>query len=142
MGRSTNITYRLPCAVIVISGTVRRTLDKDRDAGKTLDDMRADLVSKTVQVRHQADDRSDRTVTVKGGWFFQYKSSFSLQEDGRLAKASSETAGAGAELISAGATLAGVALAAAKVTFDAAGEREAEKRRRDNYKRAYEQVAD
>ena len=83
MGRSTKITYRLPCAVIVISGTVRRTLDKDRDVGKTLDGMRAELVSKTVQVRHQADDGSDRTVTVKGGWFFQYKSSFSCQEDGR-----------------------------------------------------------
>ena len=141
MGRSTKITYRLPCAVTVISGTVRRTLDKDRDVGKTLDGMRAELVSKTVQVRHQADDGSDRTVTVKGGWFFQYKSSFSFQEDGRLTKASSETTGAGTELISAGATLAGVALAAAKVTFDAAEERKVEKRRRDSYKMAYDEVA-
>ena len=141
MGRSTKITYRLPCAVIVISGTVRRTLDKDRDVGKTLDDMRAELVSKTVQVRHQADDRSDQTVAVKGGWFLQYKSSFSLQEDGRLTKASSETTGAGAELISAGATLAGVALAAAKVTFDDREERKVDKRRKDHYKMAYEEVA-
>lgn len=141
MGRSTKITYRLPCAVIVISGTVRRTLDKDRDVGKTLDGMRAELVSKTVQVRHQADDESGRAVTAKGGWFFQYKSSFSLQEDGRLTKASSETTGAGTELISAGATLAGAALAAAKVTFGAAEERRVDKRRKDSYKMAHEEVA-
>ena len=141
MVRSTKITYRLPCAVIVISGTVRRTLDKDRDVGKTLDGMQAELVSKTVQVRHQADDGSDRTVAVKGGWFFQYKSSFSFQEDGRLTKASSETVGAGTELISAGATLAGTALAVAKVTFDAAEERQVEKRRKDRYTMAYENIA-
>jgi hypothetical protein len=141
MGRSANITYRLPCAVIVISGTVRRTLDKDRDPGQTVDGVRAELVSKTVQVRHQADDGSDRTVTVKGGWFFQYKSSFSLQEEGRFRKASAESSGPVAELISAGATLAGVALAAAKVTFEAAEGRTVEKRRRDNYKMAYEEVA-
>jgi hypothetical protein len=141
MGRSAEITYRLPCAVIVISGTVRRTLDQDRDVGKTLDGMRAELVSKTVQVRHQADDESDRTVTVKGGWLLQYKSSFNLNEDGRLTKASSETTGAGTELISAGASLAGVALAAAKVTFDAAEEREAESRRKNHYQMAHEEVA-
>jgi hypothetical protein len=141
MGRSTEITYRLPCGVIVISGTVRRTLDQDRDVGKTLRDMPAELVSKTVQVRHQADDGPGRTVTVKGGWFFQYKSSFSLTEDGRLTKASSEATGAGTELISAGATVAGVALAAARVTFAAAEERTAERRRKDSYQMAHEEVA-
>jgi hypothetical protein len=96
MGRSTKITYRLPCAVIVISGTVRRTLDKDRDPRKTIGDMRPEMVSKTVLVRHQADDGSGQTVTIKGGWFLQYKSSFSFQEDGRLTQASSETTGGGA----------------------------------------------
>jgi hypothetical protein len=142
MGRSTDITYRLPCAVIVISGTVRRTLDEDRDPGKTIGEMRAELVSKTVLVRHQAENGSGRKVTVKGGWFFQYKSSFSVQEDGRLTKASSETTGAGTELISAGATLAGTALAAAKVTFDTPEERKVEKSRRDNYQMEQEEVAD
>src|SRR5690242_18275949 len=141
MGRSTKMTYRLPCAVIVISGTVRRTLDKDRDPRKTIGDMRAELVSKTVLVRHQADDGSDQTVTIKGGWFLQYKSSFSFQEDGRLTQASSEATGAGAELISAGATLAGTALAAA-VTFGPDEERAAAKQRKDSYKREYEEVAD
>jgi hypothetical protein len=141
MGRSTNITYRLPCAVIVISGTVRRTLDKDRDPAKTIGEMRAELVSKTVLVRHQADDGSSRTVTIRGGWLFQYKSSFSFQEDGRLTKASSETTGAGTELISAGATLAGTALAAARVTFGTEEERAAEKHRKDDYQMQYDKVA-
>jgi hypothetical protein len=142
MGRSTKITYRLPCAVIVISGTVRRTLDKDRDPRKTIGDMRPEMVSKTVLVRHQADDGSGQTVTIKGGWFLQYKSSFSFQEDGRLTQASSETTGAGTELISAGATLAGTALAAARVTFGPDDERTAAKQRKDVYKREYEDVAD
>jgi hypothetical protein len=142
MGRSTKITYRLPCAVIVISGTVRRTLDQDRDPGKTLGQMRAELASKTVLVRHQAEDAADRTVTVKGGWFLQYKSSFSFQEDGRLTKASAETTGAGTELISAGATLAGTALAAARVTFAPSEERSVSIRRKDSYQREHEEVAD
>lgn len=138
MGRQTQFTYRLPCAVAVVSGTVRRVTDLD--VGTALGDTRAELLNKTVEIRHQADDAFVVTGTVKGGWFFQYKASFAMKEDGRLTKASSEATGAGAEVISAGATLTGFAMAAAPVVFDPSAQ-ELEMKRKAAYLADHEDVA-
>ena len=111
MARTTTISYRLPRAVLVISGATRRTHDSVVNGDKLLADMPAKLVSHVIEVRHGAEPGTARTVTVRGGWLFQYTASFTTTEDGRLTKASSEATGAGSDLVSAGATLAGVALA-------------------------------
>ena len=138
MARSTTVAYRLPCAVLVVTGTLRRTLDEDDPAHKDgFAGVAPTLVSKTVTLRHQADETALRTVVVKGGLFFQYKASFSNEEDGRLSKAAAEATGAGAELISAGATLAGAALGALTVF---AADTDLEDRRKSNYKLAHADV--
>jgi hypothetical protein len=115
MARTTSITYRLPRAVVVINGTVRRTHDQDLNPDKTLDKMPTRLISHAVEIRHEAEPSETRIVEAKGGWLFHYKASFAASEDGRLTKASTEATGVGAELVSAAATLAGVAVTAAGV---------------------------
>lgn len=120
---TTSIRYRLPRARVVVSGTVRRTHDEDLDRGQTIETVPARLVSHAVELRHEAEGGEPLSVMVKGGWLFQYKSSFTFTEDLRLTKANAESTGSGAELLSAGATLAGavlgvgVALAAPAATF-------------------------
>ena len=112
MSRSTSVRYRLPRARLVVSGTLRRTYDQDLDANRNISTVPARLVSHAIELRHEAEAGDPRAVSVRGGWLFQYKCSFSFTEDLRLTKASSDTTGAGADLLSAGATVAGVALAA------------------------------
>jgi hypothetical protein len=111
MARTTTISYRLPRAVLVISGATRRTHDSVVDPDKLLKHMPAKLVGHAIEVRHGAELGTPRTVTVRGGWLFQYKANLSTTEDGRLVKATTESTGAGSDLVAAGATLAGVLLA-------------------------------
>lgn len=119
MARETTITYRLPRAVMVITGTVRRTRDLDLHPGMTLAQMPTQLISHAVEVRHEAEPGDCLTVRARGGWLFQYKASFTASEDGRLTKATAEATGAGSELISAAASVAGVVLVAAGVALGA-----------------------
>jgi hypothetical protein len=137
MAQTTVVAYRLPCAVVVVAGTLRRVLDKDVQAHKGFEEVTPTLVSKAITVRHQADDSAPHVVAVQGGWLFQYKASFSLKEDGRLTKASAEATGAGAELVSAGATLAGAAIG---VLTMFAADVDLEDRRRRAYELAHQDV--
>lgn len=102
------ISYRLPCAELVVSGTVRRTRDTITDVAP-LASQRAILVSHAFAVRHVV-SRDKYSVTLPGGWLRAFKGSFSFTSDRRLAGTAAESTGYAGTILTAAATVAGAAL--------------------------------
>lgn len=101
------ISYRLPRAELVVSGTVRRILDSVTDS-TPLGRQPASLVTHAITVRHVADEQL--SVELPGGWIKTYKGAFTFNPDGRLTSASAESTGQAGTVLSSAATLAGTAL--------------------------------
>lgn len=104
---TTTISYRLPCAELVVSGTVRRTYDPITDT-VPLAERPATLVAHAFAVRHVAGE--SRSVTLPGGWLRTFKGAFAFTADGRLTSASAESTGQAGAVLSAAATIAGAAV--------------------------------
>jgi hypothetical protein len=99
------ISYRLPRAELVVSGTVRRARDKLTDP-RPLAEQPTTLVSHAFVVRHVADPAT-YTVTLPHGWLRTFKGSFSFTSDRRLVSASAESTGQLGTVLTAAATVAG-----------------------------------
>jgi hypothetical protein len=102
------ISYRLPRAELVVSGTVRRTRDTITDE-VPLAEQSANLVSHAFVVRHIVGP-DKYTVTLPGGWLRAFKGSFSFTSDRRLAGTAAESTGYAGTILTAAATVAGAAL--------------------------------
>jgi hypothetical protein len=102
------ISYRLPRAELLVSGTVRRTRDTITDVAP-LAGQCANLVSHAFAVRHIV-GRDKYTVTLPGGWLRAFKGSFSFTSDRRLAGTTTESTGYAGTILTAAATVAGAAL--------------------------------
>ena len=102
------ISYRLPRAELVVSGTVRRTRDTIKDQ-RPLTEQPTALVSHSFVLRHVASS-DEQSIALPRGWLRTFKGSFSFTPDRRLAGATAENTGQAGTILTAAATIAGAAL--------------------------------
>lgn len=105
------ISYRLPRAELVVSGTVRRSRDTLLEDETTLAEQPTALVSRAFVLRHVA-SVDEYAVALPHGWLRTFKGSFSYTLDRRLVSAMAESTGQAGTILTAAATVAGTALGA------------------------------
>jgi hypothetical protein len=126
MSNPTTISYRLPRAELVVSGTVRRTRDTIL-GGPPLAQQPAALVSHIFALRHVAGPGS-YDVTLPRGWLRAFKGSFSYTPDRRLTAASAESTGQVGTILTAAATITGAVVAAGVALDDQSADDPVKKR--------------
>ena len=104
------ISYRLPRAELLVSGTVRRSRDTLLDE-TPLAEQPAALVSRAFVLRHVAGG-NEYALALPHGWLRTFKGSFSFTPDRRLVSAVAESTGQAGTILTAAATVAGAALRA------------------------------
>jgi hypothetical protein len=102
------ITYRLPYAELLVTGTVRRRLDTVLHPNQKLADATGDLAAHAVELRHAGGD--ELTLRIPGGWLRSYKGTFAFTADRRLTQAVAETTGEAGTVLASAATLTGAVL--------------------------------
>jgi hypothetical protein len=114
------ISYRLPRAELVVSGTVRRSRDTLLDE-TPLAGQPAALVSRAFVLRHVAGG-DEYVLTLPHGILRTFKGSFSFTPDRRLVSAVAESTGQAGTILTAAATVAGAALGAGVALSTSEGE--------------------